>query len=1384
MRTDDELRAWRDAAQAGALPTPHRTRWQALRAGVVNLWEFEAAEYWYADGWVQLMGRNETGKSSLMALTTLIPWLADTSSDKIDTLGRSGKQFAYYVRPTGVDGDRRDASASFFHGWLWVEYGRVTDAGPQFYTTLLYSSARTGNQKVNLEWCTSEGSRVREALRLAVGHNVIPPKAIEVPGFHPHATAQLYKTAVAERLLGATVDKLEIIGKILKVTRTPKLGAQLDVRFVTEHLRDSLPELRQGEIDQLAQGWDQLDQIRGDLERAREAATLVARLAGRWWRPWLGAKLRLDADDAAAQRTNFDRVTREEEAAKKTLAEAQDADDDLQHRAEVASLASDSAAAAADQLRESAAYKEASSRIENARRVEDDLSRVQDVVATAEREAARAGTRLADAEQTERAEAGRAEEARQRVAQATDEVRRSAGVAGVPITDGPVDGDRLRQHTEQRRQTAERALALLRVAADAQAAAIQQEALAGADQASTDEATANAEAAWAAAESEHDALATRIDAWSTAAPQPAPRAVAWIDALPRTTEELVGPSLVDVIRTEWHEPLRDEAEARRSTAAAAEKSALAEVARIRGEIGELEHAGVMPPATPTLWRRRPRADVPGAPLWRLLNPLPGASEIELAHVEAALAAAGLLDAWVEPGGVRGLDTFAVAPDDPGDCRRLSALLRVADDAGALGSIAEAVLDGVALRGDGEPLPRAGTAVAVDGRWRNSALEGAAAPTHETAEWLGEAAREAQRSRRLAELTAQAEAAEAQAAAHHRAHTDAQTDLETLAAALRRAPSDAQLRQLLGQAATLDGVADDARARAAKSLEKALDSRSAADTRQAEALRFANENRLPATRESLDEVIDAVRELLVALRTLRAEEHAAIAAEEQADRARAALTDQRADQKEAETDLAAAERALSVARAKVEAMRAAIDANDEDVLGKLQDLRREANAAGEEARRLQAERITLSATLGAAEEHLRNVEEQRKVATEERDRAYRRFRSLIDRGVTDDLDLTLPEPHSSSIENVRAQVAEVRRTISPGRQWRDGDPEANAAVLQRLRSQLESEAREARAELEQGGRSLQLEPVDDLVRIDITVNSNGTTQPLREAVVTLDGIVGALSDAYDARVQQTLDDLLGSTFLEHMRDRIGRTDQLIHDINAVLHQHATTTSDTSLRIRLEPGQNKAVLDTFRREGALLDPDVAGQVREFLRNRVDEAKRQSTDEGQADWRDALARQLDYRAWYEIHLERRVGKGGGWGVLNRRSFAAMSGGARAVMLMLPLIATLAALYQDIPDAPRPLWLDEAFDGLDVANRSMVMDLLREFDLDVLLAGPGRLVNVKVVPTAAIYQVVRAPAPIPGADLTLELWAGGTLEAIDLPLSWLDGPTPELHTDQDQLV
>src|SRR5688572_14996311 len=116
------LRAWVDAAEGGGYPTPMRSdRWQALRAGVVGLWEF-------------------------------------------DTIGRSGKKFRYYVEPTRADGDRRTSEASTHRGWLWVEYGRLVDDAPRYFTTLLFSETRSAAADVKLSWCTVEGSaRVRES---------------------------------------------------------------------------------------------------------------------------------------------------------------------------------------------------------------------------------------------------------------------------------------------------------------------------------------------------------------------------------------------------------------------------------------------------------------------------------------------------------------------------------------------------------------------------------------------------------------------------------------------------------------------------------------------------------------------------------------------------------------------------------------------------------------------------------------------------------------------------------------------------------------------------------------------------------------------------------------------------------------------------------------------------------------------------------------------------------------------------------------------------------------------------------------------------------------------------------------------------------------------
>ena len=179
-------------------------------------------------------------------------------------------------------------------------------------------------------------------------------------------------------------------------------------------------------------------------------------------------------------------------------------------------------------------------------------------------------------------------------------------------------------------------------------------------------------------------------------------------------------------------------------------------------------------------------------------------------------------------------------------------------------------------------------------------------------------------------------------------------------------------------------------------------------------------------------------------------------------------------------------------------------------------------------------------------------------------------------------------------------------------------------------------------------------------------------------------------------------------------------------------------------------------------AILDAAIAQRVRDFLKNRI-EGARSAAVSGAGEWPQVLAHALDYRHWFAVTLQKRTGDAGHWTPLTAQNYAHLSGGARVVMLMLPFVATLTALYESMPSAPRPFWLDEAFDGLDTANRATVLALLDTFDLDVLVVGPGRLLNSPSVPVAAIYQVVRAEDPLPGADLAVELWAGGELRPLD---------------------
>ena len=114
------------------LPGPSRERFQPLRAGIVNVWQYDEQELRFHDGRLILRGENGTGKSK--ALEVLLPFLfdADLSPQRLDPFGGTSRTMEWNL----LQGGRHESRV----GYVWLELARRAgedEEGPrEVYWTL------------------------------------------------------------------------------------------------------------------------------------------------------------------------------------------------------------------------------------------------------------------------------------------------------------------------------------------------------------------------------------------------------------------------------------------------------------------------------------------------------------------------------------------------------------------------------------------------------------------------------------------------------------------------------------------------------------------------------------------------------------------------------------------------------------------------------------------------------------------------------------------------------------------------------------------------------------------------------------------------------------------------------------------------------------------------------------------------------------------------------------------------------------------------------------------------------------------------------------------------------------------------------------------------
>lgn len=1294
-------------------------RFAPTRAGIVNLWDYRDEEFLFVDGWLVLRGPNGSGKTK--ALEVLFPFVLDGRIEP-----RRLNPFASEDRTMKSNLLYRGQEVT--HAYVWMEFCD----GEGYVTVGIGLRAHRHVDRVT-RWHFVVDGRVGVDFSLLDADDRPLNRRDLINHLGADAvrdSAEDHRHLVDARLFGLGPARYEQLLDLVLTLRKPQLAKDLNPVELSRTLQRGLRPVEDHLLVEAARSFDDMEAVARTLEGLVAADGATAAFLS-VYSTYLRTHARAAADILTSRRAAVAAQAAGLLDARRTAESAAESESVVSTQLRAVEGEPGRLRAHLDSLKSSAAYQ-------SHEQLADLERHVHDLTEAAER-AGRAVTAEEDAVSRRRGEWERSVVATRDARAAADrlaaELVLDAETAGITwsAADTAVAGlsARLTARAGARRHD----VRAVREQSARHGQAERDHARAAADAAGAAAAAADAEQAEQRAEG----------AVADARAQVHAQVGRWADDHTRLLSDIERPGLVTALgvavdatgESGAQTPREVYAEATaaavtqrrdRLAALAAHRAALAdrraEVVAERDRIAA-EHDDAPPnPVT----RPAPRAGRPGAPLWRLVRFTDAVAGADAAAIEAALHAAGLLDAWLHPDagaaatGLAGdeLDGYLL-PLPPG---RRPAGTTLADvlipeeqvDVPA-GRITD-VLASVVLADVVTPQAAAPVTVGADGRYAQGVGVGRFAKT--SCEYIGATARAARRAARVAECDRLLAVLDADLDAADRDRDLIERLLAAVDAAAAQlpplAPIHSALRELDRSAATLRARQEAATAAAAR-LDHALAERAAT----AAALRRATAERsLPVDR--LDETADAVDRFEKRGVRLEGARPAAARAAEQEGQAQL-RHDEAVDRFTAAQD--AARTATSRHREKAEAyrtLRASVGAEAERVLADV------ARTAGE---------------ITAAEGAVERARAQLGAAREQRVAAVTR--------------VELGE------QAVAAAVAEAHHDALRLRPYAQPDLLGLLRCPTGLRWPTRMAADEPDSDLDPQAAALHeaiLAATRELSPTETSLKQSATR--LTTALTELQGQLPAAGldhrpewDTDDGVIVVRVADEQGLTPVAHFAERIARErrdqEQLLTDAeqrvleDALLGQlarqihHRTIEArdlvvamDTQMRARrmssgltvgvgwrladdLDPEQRE-VCRLLERDPARLGPAQLTTMRRHFAARIKAARATAPERP---YRELLGDVLDYRQWrtFAFTLHR---PGGGTEALTRARHSQLSGGEQSVSLHLPLFAAANALFGSArPDAPRLLGLDEAFAGVDDTGRGELMALAKQFDLDLFMTG-----------------------------------------------------------------
>jgi uncharacterized protein (TIGR02680 family) len=1332
------------------LPAPSSERWKPLRAGLVDMFYYDQEEFWFHDGRLLLRGNNGTGKSKVLALT--LPFLldGDLAPHRVEPDGDRQKRMEWNL----LLGGKHPSPERL--GYTWLEFGRRAADGSHEFCTIGCGLKAVAGRGITRHWFFVTSQRPSAELRLLPDSRVPLTREklreeIGGRGFVYDRAAD-YRRAVDEHLFGLGPQRYEALVNLLVQLRQPQLSKKPDEKLLSRALTEALPPLSPSLVTTVAEAFRGLDEERDALSSLAEAQRAASDFLGHYRRYAKVAAKRKAAGPRQTQ-AKYEQLGRDLTAAEEAFTLAQsdldEAQRELTHveeqRTELEArrnaLEADPAmrdAERLDQLREDAGRREKAAQESNADRDRQAVyvRRYTDKAAQAAHRAGTGRDKLAGALRdatTASADARCAEPHRTAVA-ALDGEAAYLAAAEAPAADMLARARRDAMAVAGRQeQAAARLGQLLEESAECERklrAAHEAEGRLSAEvQAAADRVTA-------ADQQVAERMRLLLDAYRSYLSGLAELRVAdpdeLIDALEGWGVTGDGVNLAvaivdDAARLAGVELGRLAGELSSQRARHATRAG-----ELEGEIDRLRSGGHDAPPAPHTRFDGVRDGGPGAPLWRVTDFAPGLTSDERAGLEAALEAAGILDAWVTPEGnlVDG-DVIVASGLDPVAGESCAGLLVPAIDsadsqAAVLGR--EQVAYVLSAIGHGPVTASTSAAwVTTDGRWGNGVLSGA---WHkDQARYIGEGAREAARRARIQWLERELDGERAAIEGIDANLAGVEARQGVLAEEHRAVPSDDGVRGAHTVAAGERRRRAELRADYAKAAALCEQRRAELASAQEQAAEFATDTGLPADTGELAAVRDGLGAYRVALAALWPAAEAAHTAVRAAADAETELADsrqflleasERAAELRAEANAASTtyQELLATAGTAVEELQRRLG-EVTDALGRLKTAERDAR---------QREQAALEAR-GKADGKQGELRTQAEEAARLRDGAVREFQGFTATGL---LRVAVPSLEIPDVEQPWAATPAVllaRAVNAELDSLDDGD-----GPWDRIQKRVTEEHKLLNDAMAARGHSAGLTLTEGVIVIDVVFQ--GRSHDLPGLAAALAAEVEQRTALLSAREREILENHLLNEVAGTLHELISAAEAEVRQMNDELLLRPTSTG-MKLRLIWQQARNAPEgLDRVRiKLRQTIDAWSAADralVGGFLQQRI---AAEHADNPAAGWAEALTAALDYRGWHEFTIQRY--SGGQW----RPATGPASGGERALVVSVPLFAAASSHYKSAgnPHAPRLIALDEAFAGVDDDSRAKCLGLLATFDMDVVMTSEREWGCYPQVPGLGICQLAR---------------------------------------------